>query len=63
MLKPNHKQLKGKHKFEGFLIDMIEHLANKVGFKYDLYLVEDRKYGSIENGSWNGMIQDLIIAV
>ncbi|KAK1794369.1 hypothetical protein P4O66_011248 [Electrophorus voltai] len=48
-------------KYKGFSIDVLDALAKILGFKYDIYQVADSKYGSqLPNGSWNGMIGDLI---
>ncbi|XP_066928618.1 glutamate receptor ionotropic, NMDA 3A-like [Clytia hemisphaerica] len=44
----------------GMVIDMFEKIRERLDFEYTLYLVEDNKWGSIENGTWNGMIKDLI---
>uniref|UniRef100_A0A4W5PJ01 Glutamate receptor n=1 Tax=Hucho hucho TaxID=62062 RepID=A0A4W5PJ01_9TELE len=49
-----------KH-YKGFSIDVLDSLAKILGFKYEIYQVADGKYGSpTSNGSWNGMIGDLI---
>ncbi|XP_016089070.1 glutamate receptor ionotropic, delta-1-like [Sinocyclocheilus grahami] len=48
-------------RYKGFSIDVLDALAKILGFKYDIYQVADSKYGSqIPNGSWNGMIGELI---
>ncbi|XP_017566057.1 glutamate receptor ionotropic, delta-1 isoform X1 [Pygocentrus nattereri] len=48
-------------KYKGFSIDVLDALAKILGFKYDIYQVADSKYGSqLPNGSWNGMIGELI---
>uniref|UniRef100_A0A3B4AU80 Glutamate receptor n=1 Tax=Periophthalmus magnuspinnatus TaxID=409849 RepID=A0A3B4AU80_9GOBI len=48
-------------RYKGFSIDVLDALAKSLGFKYDIYQVSDSKYGSqLPNGSWNGMIGDLI---
>jgi len=32
-----------------------------MGFTYDIYEVEDGKFGSMqENGSWNGIVGDIV---
>ncbi|KAI4792211.1 hypothetical protein KUCAC02_033526, partial [Chaenocephalus aceratus] len=47
--------------YKGFSIDVLDALAKILGFKYEIYQVSDSKYGSqLPNGSWNGMIGDLI---
>lgn len=48
-------------RYKGFSIDVLDALAKILGFKYDIYQVADSKYGSqLSNGSWNGMISELI---
>uniref|UniRef100_A0A3B4GJ67 Glutamate receptor n=1 Tax=Pundamilia nyererei TaxID=303518 RepID=A0A3B4GJ67_9CICH len=48
-------------RYKGFSIDVLDALAKILGFKYEIYQVADSKYGSrLPNGSWNGMIGDLI---
>lgn len=48
-------------RYKGFSIDVLDALAKILGFKYDMYQVGDGKYGSaLPNGSWNGMIGELI---
>lgn len=47
--------------YKGFSIDVLDALAKILGFKYDMYQVGDGKYGTtLANGSWNGMIGELI---
>lgn len=51
-------------RYKGFSIDVLDALAKILGFKYDIYQVGDGKYGSeLPNGSWNGMIGELIAKV
>ncbi len=48
-------------RYKGFSIDVLDALAKVLGFKYEMYQVADGKYGSPQaNGSWNGMIGELI---
>ncbi|XP_019408175.1 PREDICTED: glutamate receptor ionotropic, delta-2 [Crocodylus porosus] len=48
-------------KYQGFSIDVLEALANYLGFKYEIYVAPDHKYGSPqEDGSWNGLIGELV---
>ena len=44
----------------GKLIALIEKVRKQLGFTYSLYIVEDGKWGSKDNGTWNGMMKDLI---
>ena len=49
-------------KYEGYVVDLIKELSREVKFKYEMYIVEDRNYGSYneKTGKWNGMIADLL---
>ena len=48
-------------RYKGFSIDVLDALAKTLGFKYNIYQVGDGKYGvALANGSWNGMIGELI---
>ena len=53
--------LKGNDRFYGYCKDLAEMVSNKTGFGYKLRVVEDGKYGAaLENGTWDGMIGELI---
>ncbi|XP_014187915.1 glutamate receptor U1 [Haplochromis burtoni] len=46
---------------EGYCIDLISELSKKLGFKYNLHLVKDNRYGAMDSsGNWNGMIGEVI---
>lgn len=45
----------------GYCIDLLEKLAEDMGFTYDLYIVGDGKYGaSSGTGRWTGLVGDLL---
>ncbi|KAL5011711.1 hypothetical protein ScPMuIL_010262 [Solemya velum] len=45
---------------EGYIIDLAKKVSDIVNFKYHFHLVKDGKYGARVNGTWNGMIGELI---
>ena len=64
MLRNDHHTRKGNDKYQGFLIDLLGMIAQRLDFKYELYESPDGNYGSEnESGEWNGMIRELIIGV
>lgn len=45
----------------GYCIDLLEKLAEDMGFTFDLYIVGDGKYGaSSGTGRWTGLVGDLL---
>jgi len=61
---PDGKPLEGNNKYEGYVADIASEVAERVGIEYTLQPVRDGKYGSQEDdGSWNGMIGELIRGV
>ncbi|KAK3099144.1 hypothetical protein FSP39_000121, partial [Pinctada imbricata] len=62
MLKSGHENRTGNDKYEGYCVDLLSEVANKLNFKYQIYLVHDRKFGSRQkNGEWNGIIGELLV--
>lgn len=50
--------------FEGFCMDLLSALAEKLSFKYNVRLVKDGKYGQKdERGNWAGMIGEVVRGV
>ncbi|XP_056319079.1 probable glutamate receptor [Danio aesculapii] len=46
---------------EGFCIDLLSAISNKLGFKYDVHVVKDGRYGKTDDsGNWNGMIGEVV---
>ncbi|RVE64797.1 hypothetical protein OJAV_G00129480 [Oryzias javanicus] len=61
MLRPNHQELEGNDRYEGFCVDMLKELAEILKFKYRIRLVGDGLYGVPgANGTWTGMVGELI---
>lgn len=51
-------------KYQGFSIDVLEALSNYLGFKYEIYVAPDHKYGSLQpDGQWNGLMGELVFKV
>ena len=47
-------------RYEGYCADLAKKIAEVVGFSFEIKPVQDGKYGAIENGTWNGMVGELI---
>lgn len=60
MMKPNHSDLMGNDRYEGYCIDLLNKLAKKLHFNYIIKEVADGQYGKIQNGSWTGMVRELL---
>ncbi len=53
--------LEGNDRFEGFCADLAQRLANALKLEFAIEVVKDGQYGAeTENGSWNGMVGELI---
>ena len=51
---------KSNGQFEGFCIDLLNKISQRMNFKYEIYKVPDNTYGSEVNGTWNGLVRELI---
>lgn len=61
MLKDNPGETyEGNDRFEGYCADVAQKIADIVEFEYIIKPVVDGKYGSKENGTWNGMVGELV---
>lgn len=48
-------------RYEGFCIDLLKHLSERIGFNYEIREVESRIYGAdLGNGEWSGIIGELM---
>lgn len=65
MLKRSEVALSGNDQFEGFTVDLLDHLGSFLGFDYEIRIVADGSYGSLnkKTGEWNGMIREVIDGV
>ncbi|XP_076806282.1 glutamate receptor ionotropic, delta-1-like [Clavelina lepadiformis] len=50
----------GHPTFSGFSIDLFHMLSEIFAFKYEVYQVEDKKYGAYKDGKWNGLVGDIV---
>ncbi|XP_071117888.1 glutamate receptor ionotropic, NMDA 3A-like isoform X1 [Haliotis cracherodii] len=48
------------HCCRGLTIDLLNKLASDLDFDFTLYIVQDETYGRKTNGTWNGMMWDLV---
>lgn len=58
--------IQGNDQFEGYSKDLADLIANHIGFKYTMKLVNDSRYGGEDlksPGGWNGMVGELITQV
>lgn len=53
-------ELTGNDRYEGYCIDLMNKLAKKLQFNYVISEVAGGAYGKIQNGSWTGMIRELL---
>lgn len=61
MLKKDHASRSGNDRFEGFCIELMQKLSERVGFKYSIQLVKDNSYGNRQpDGTFNGMIKEVM---
>lgn len=58
--KENYTDLSGNDRYEGYCIDLLNKLAKKLHFNYIIKEVADGQYGKIQNGSWTGMVRELL---
>ena len=55
------KDVDGSFWYEGYCIDLLNELARNLKFTYEIYPSPDGLYGAeTENGTWNGIIGELI---
>ena len=63
-LKKSEQPLEGNDRYQGFCVDLLEEIAEIVGFRFEIKLVPDGKYGAPDdNKMWNGMVQEIISKV
>lgn len=63
-LKKSEQPLIGNEKYQGFCVDLLEEIAQIVGFQYEIIIVADGRYGAPDNNKvWTGMVQEIITKV
>lgn len=65
MLKESSKLMKGNERYEGYGIDLLDALSDKLHFTYEMHPVKDGKYGRQDPKTleWDGMIGEVINGV
>jgi len=58
--KGNGEELTGNNRYEGYCADLARKIAQRAQFDYVLKEVDDGKFGAEVNGTWNGMVGELI---
>ena len=54
-------QKDGTISYDGYCIDLLKELAEKLRFTYEIYPSPDGMFGAeTKNGTWNGMIGELV---
>ncbi|GAB1597397.1 glutamate receptor, partial [Argonauta hians] len=57
---PDGKPLVGNDKYEGYCVELAEHLKRIINIDYIFRIVRDGNYGQkLKNGTWDGMIGEL----
>uniref|UniRef100_A0A1A8GAQ2 Glutamate receptor n=1 Tax=Nothobranchius korthausae TaxID=1143690 RepID=A0A1A8GAQ2_9TELE len=62
MTKKNAELFVDNERYEGYCVDLAAEIAKHCGFKYQLKIVNDGKYGArdAETKIWNGMVGELV---
>ena len=70
MRRPNYLRHRGRgetldpDKFEGFVPDFVDLLAKKTNLTFEIHLVRDGMYGSLNKSRmWNGMVGEVMYGV
>lgn len=54
------KNAHGEMYHEGFMVDLLNLIKTRLKFNYTIYEVADKKFGTMMNGKWNGIVGDLM---
>lgn len=53
----------GNDRFEGYSIDLIDHIAKGLNFTYEFHLTADKQHGKLldaKTKKWNGLVKDIL---
>ncbi|EDV24468.1 uncharacterized protein TRIADDRAFT_14565, partial [Trichoplax adhaerens] len=56
----NPKATNEDNLYHGFCIDLLKEIARRLDFKYVIHVESDMIYGAKKNGTWNGLIGELV---
>lgn len=58
----NESGTEGNDRYMGFSKDLMDHIAERLNFTYEIHLTPDGKYGNRDphTNQWNGLIRDLL---
>ncbi|XP_064104775.1 glutamate receptor ionotropic, kainate 2-like [Macrobrachium nipponense] len=61
MLRTDQSNLTGNARYKGFCVDMLKHIANMIGFQYQIRVSPSKTYGiqNPDTGEWNGIVREL----
>lgn len=60
-LKDDSSNRVGNDRYEGYLIDLITALGQKLGANFDIHVAGDGRYGApTDDGSWTGMVGEVM---
>lgn len=56
----NNQTLEGNDKYKGYCVDLLVKISKICDFNYTIKPVADGVHGTLVNGKWNGIINELI---
>ena len=65
MLRESSQLMKGNDRYEGYGLDLLDALAEKLHFTYEIHPVKDNRYGRQDPKTleWDGMIGEVVNGV
>ena len=65
MLKQSTTKLTGNNRYEGFAVELIQRLAERLGFNYTFVMHKDDVYGGVDTKTniSTGMVREIMIGV